>query len=598
MVKIGTKLGLGIGVLVMLCVSIGLISYQQTQMVGEKLQDLAGRREPANSAVYALENHLVETAFAAFGYSATGDRNFVDAYDKGLADPGFLRRMIPGGESPLSTDDAALRLTFERLHGGAARNIELRGRFSRTMDSLQTEAEALDRLLIDRIQNAVTADDPIAYRRLQVVLGMQVQLTTLTKQLGTYLLTGETQHGERMDEAERQLREFARAYQLLLLKPEERTWADELRGRLARVLGLTAAMRGLEQERRAQLTAFLDLYRQLKVLLDQGVRTGTERGLERARQELLEAGTTANTTILLALALSVVVGIGAGYVTTRRITQPLEHLTDVMRAIANGATTRRVEIRTNDELRLMGDAFNNMTDQLEAAERARLASLRMSAASMQRAQEEERARISRELHDDVCQRLTGTRYRVDVLQDGVPTGNRRMQRELEEVAEELDRSINEVRRISSNLRPSVLDDFGLVAALRLLCSELQRSSGIAVTCEVPDAADDHVDGTTEIALYRITQEALGNITKHARAHQVELRLERDETGVTLTIRDDGVGFAQEDVSRSKNAGHGFGLRTMSERAELLGGRCDVTSEKNNGTMVTVFLPLPEENEHA
>lgn len=598
MVKIGTKLGLGIGVLVLLCVSIGLISYQQTQMVGEKLQDLAGRREPANSAVYALENHLVETAFAAFGYSATGDRNFVDAYDKGLTDPGWLRRMIPGGESPLSTDDAALRLTFERLHDRAARNIELRSRFSRTMDSLQTEAEALDRLLIDRIQNAVTADDPIAYRRLQVVLGMQVQLTTLTKQLGTYLLTGETQHGERMDEAERQLREFARAYQLLLLKPEERAWAEELRGRLTRVLGLTATMRGLEQDRRTQLTAFLDLYRQLKVLLDQGVKTGTERGLERARQELLEAGTTANSTILVALVLSVLFGIGAGYVTTRSITLPLEHLTGIMRAIANGATTRRVEIRTNDELRLVGEAFNDMTDQLEAAERARLASLRMSAASMQRAQEEERARISRELHDDVCQRLTGTRYRVDVLQDGVPAGNRRMQRELEEVALELDRSISEVRRISSNLRPSVLDDFGLVAALRLLCSELQRSSGIAVQCEVPDATEDHVDGTTEIALYRIAQEALGNISKYAHAHHVDLHLGRGDAGVTLMIRDDGVGFAQDDVARSRAAGHGFGLRTMSERAELLGGRCDVKSEKNNGTTVTVFLPLPEENEHA
>jgi signal transduction histidine kinase len=430
------------------------------------------------------------------------------------------------------------------------------------------------------------------------VLGMQVQLTTITKQLGNYLLTGEKQHGALMDEAEQRLREFARSYQLLLLKPEERSWADELRGRLTRVLGLTATMRGLEQERREQLTAFLDHYRQLKVLLDQGVKTGTERGLEVARQELVEAGYTANTTILLALVFCVVFGVGAGLITARHITRPVEHLTGVMRAIASGDTTRRVQITTNDELRLVGEAFNHMTDQLETAERARLASLRMSATSMQRAQEEERARISRELHDDVCQRLTGTRYRVDVLQDGVPAGNRRMQRELEEVALELDRSINEVRRISSNLRPSVLDDFGLVAALRLLCSEWQRSSGITVQCNVPDGADDHVDRTSEIALYRIAQEALGNTSKHAHATQVVLQLERDERGVGLTISDNGIGFRQDDVDKSKEAGHGFGLRTMSERAELLGGRCTVKSIPNNGTTVAVALPLPGENEHA
>jgi signal transduction histidine kinase len=598
MVRIGTKLGLGIGVLVLLCVSIGLISYQQTQMVGEKLQALAQIREPANSAVYALENHLVETAFAAFGYSATGDRTFVDAYDKDLADPSFLQRTISGGQGPLSSDDAALRSTFEQLHERAARNIELRGRFSRTMDSLRSESEALDRLLIDRIQKAVTADDPIAYRRLQVVLGMQIQLSTITKQLGNFLLTGELQYGVRMDEAETRLREFAQAYRLLLLTPEERTWAEELRARLSRVLGLTAALRGLEQERRDRLTAFLGLYRQLKVQLDTGVKTGTQRGLEQARGELLEAGTTANTTILLALLGSVVFGLGAGIVTARRISRPLDHLAGVMRAIADGDTSRRVQITTNDELRLVGEAFNHMTDQLESAERARLASLRMSAASMQRAQEDERARISRELHDDVCQRLTGTRYRVDVLQDGVPAGNRRMARELEEVALELDRSISEVRRISSNLRPSVLDDFGLVAALRLLCSDLQRSSEIAVTCEVPDAAGEHVDGTTEIALYRIAQEALGNTSKHAQATQVELRLGRDEIGARLTVRDNGVGFMQQDVEKSRDAGHGFGLRTMSERAELLGGRCDIESTKNGGTTVIVSLPLPEEDKNA
>jgi two-component system NarL family sensor kinase len=173
-----------------------------------------------------------------------------------------------------------------------------------------------------------------------------------------------------------------------------------------------------------------------------------------------------------------------------------------------------------------------------------------------------------------------------------------MSRELEEVSQELDRSINEVRRISSNLRPSVLDDFGLVAALRLLCSELHRAYGITMKCEVPDGADDHVDRTTEIALYRIAQEALTNIAKHAKARHVQMDLTREGTGVRLRVHDDGIGFSRADIEASRHAGHGFGLRTMSERAELLGGRYEVDSTSKGGTTVTVTLPLPEENDHA
>ena len=235
-----------------------------------------------------------------------------------VRDPKFLLRTIPGGSSPLSSDDATLRQTFERLHAGAAQNIELRNQFSRSMDSLQNESEALDRLLIDRVQGAVREGDPVAYRRLQVVLGMQIQLNTITKRLGNFLLTGEVRYAERMDDAQQKLHEFARAYQVLLLKPEERLWAGELQRRLNRVLSLTTRLRGLEKERRERLAAFLALYRDLKVQLDIGVKTGTERGLEKAREELLSAGQTANTTILLALLFSVVFGVAAGIMTTQQ----------------------------------------------------------------------------------------------------------------------------------------------------------------------------------------------------------------------------------------------------------------------------------------
>lgn len=602
MVKIGTKLGIGTGVLVALSAAIGLISYQQTHAVGEKLSELAQIREPANSAVYQLENHLVETAFAAFGYAATGDNKFVDAYERSRRDTAVvLRAAMPGVASGrLTVRDSLLRLTFEGLTADAAAQIVRRSSYERVLDSLLGEYDALDRLLVDRIQASVRADDPepVAYRRLQVVLGMQIQLNTITRQLTIYLLTGEREDRDRVETAERKLREFAQAYGVLLLRPEERRWVVELRQRLARVLEMTAVMRHLEEERRVQLARFLGSYRSLKVFLDEGVKSETERGLETARVRLLEAGSQANTTILVALVLSVLFGIGTGFVTARHITRPLEHMAGVMRAIAGGERSRRVHITTNDELRIVGETFNRMTDQLETAERARLANLRISAASMQRVQEDERGRISRELHDGVCQRLTGTKYRVEVLQEQIPPGNRRMARELEDVTQELDRSINEVRRISSNLRPSVLDDFGLVAALRLLCSDLHRTHGIGMECIVPDETGGAMDATMEIALYRIAQEALTNVIKHARAQHVRLTLEVAAERIRMTIEDDGTGFAPEDVRRSRVAGHGFGLRSMAERAELLGGQCEVTSEPRQGTTLIITLPPAEEGTHA
>ena len=115
------------------------------------------------------------------------------------------------------------------LEVAAREHVLLRTTQGRTLDTLNRQLEALDRLLIDRIQNSVRVDDPIAYRRLQVVLGMQVQINAITKHLGSFLLTGDEQHVASIQKADAQFREFISAYQVLLLRSEEKTWASELR---------------------------------------------------------------------------------------------------------------------------------------------------------------------------------------------------------------------------------------------------------------------------------------------------------------------------------------------------------------------------------
>ena len=222
-----------------------------------------------------------------------------------------------------------------------------------------------------------------------------------------------------------------------------------------------------------------------------------------------------------------------------------------------------------------------------------MAELRSFAVSVQNAQEEERARISRELHDDLCQRLTGMKYAAEVIADRIRPANKKVVHSLREFAGELDRSISDVRRISSNLRPSVLDDFGLVTALKMLCKEFESLHALRTTCEVDSMTPGHIDPHLEIALYRIAQEALSNVAKHAQASAVTLRLMYQNSAFRLEVEDDGKGIADGQPFHSRAPGHGLGLIGMRERTELLGGQFQVRTAPAKGTTIAVSIPLGE-----
>ncbi len=234
-----------------------------------------------------------------------------------------------------------------------------------------------------------------------------------------------------------------------------------------------------------------------------------------------------------------------------------------------------------------------MRRQLDEAERQQLAGLRRFAISVQQAQEEERARISRELHDDLCQRLSGMKFAAEVITDRILPGNRKVIRQLRSFEDELDRAISEVRRISGNLRPSVLDDFGLMSALKLLCKDFQSQHGIRTSLEVESPVPEELDPDVEIALYRIAQEALSNIAKHAKASAATIRLRVQNSSLRLLIEDNGKGFTSDRAAIAREPGHGLGLISMRERTELLGGVFVVDSTANAGTTLSVTIPMGE-----
>ena len=223
------------------------------------------------------------------------------------------------------------------------------------------------------------------------------------------------------------------------------------------------------------------------------------------------------------------------------------------------------------------------------ASRAALAvdlSERIASDSLRRvveAQELERRRLARELHDETGQALTSILLGLKSLEEKLgDADSRAAAAALRELVVE---TLQDVRRLAVELRPSALDDFGLVAALERLTTSFSEQTGIAIDFEA-SIAEERLPEEVEIALYRIVQESLTNVVKHARARHVSILLTRRDGGVKVVIEDDGLGF---QVGESTNGG--FGLMGMRERLALLGGRLLVESDGETGTTVAAEVPV-------
>lgn len=201
------------------------------------------------------------------------------------------------------------------------------------------------------------------------------------------------------------------------------------------------------------------------------------------------------------------------------------------------------------------------------------------------AQEEERGRVARELHDGISQILVGVRYALENARRRLDRGDRRAAEPLGKGIDSLGEAISEVRRISRDLRPGVLDDLGLGPALKTLVEEFSRRTGI--TCRFNTVVfRNRLDNDAKIALYRIAQEALTNIERHAGASEVVVDLRGHRQGATLEIKDNGRGIFTD----AQSAG-GLGLRNMQERMDQLGGSLSLETSSSGGTRVQATVPL-------
>jgi two-component system sensor histidine kinase UhpB len=285
----------------------------------------------------------------------------------------------------------------------------------------------------------------------------------------------------------------------------------------------------------------------------------------------------------IVLGLAVALTIVSNVMLIQRRFQPLEQLVDQMERAdlaQPGANLRSgPQPEGPEEVVRLHQAFTRMLERLEA-ERRRASSAALTA------QEQERTRVARDLHDEVNQSLTGLLLRLEATREKAPP---ELAAELAEIRKVANQAMQELLDLARQLRPTALDDLGLTPALAGNVRELSRQGVVEATFE----AEGELRGLPEdaqLVIYRVAQEALTNAVRHAEAEHVQVELRREDGEVELSVRDDGRGFTFDETGR------GLGIGGMRERALLVGGRFQIESRPGTGTRVRLSVPIRDSDE--
>lgn len=288
--------------------------------------------------------------------------------------------------------------------------------------------------------------------------------------------------------------------------------------------------------------------------------------------------------LLAAALIAMTVGLFVAWILTSILAHQVTRLTQVALKVQNGDLSQRAPIWANDEIGALAQAFNTMIDNLtrSSAVRARLLATAVNA------QEQERERISRELHDETGQALTALLLQIKVLER--LRGEEAITMHAAELRKLVLTTLEEIRRLARDLRPGTLDELGLAPTIEWHLRTFGRNPELKVEFEAALPEGFRLPIHTELALYRVIQESLTNIVRHAGATRALIRLEILDGCLRLTVQDNGRGF---DVPGVLNADErGVGLLGIQERVELIGGILTLESS-GQGTFLCVEMPIPD-----
>ncbi|MCB0062149.1 MAG: HAMP domain-containing protein, partial [Caldilineaceae bacterium] len=293
--------------------------------------------------------------------------------------------------------------------------------------------------------------------------------------------------------------------------------------------------------------------------------------------------------LLLITLIVALIGILAAIFLTWLLTRPILDLVETTNQVRHGNLETRALHWTDDEIGQLADAFNQMISALQRSQETVAAKEEARTHLLSRlieAQEDERKRIARDLHDDVGQALTSTLVQIKLLQQACSGEN--TLNALTRLRAVVDQTLTTVRLLSRQLRPSVLDDLGLAIALERYSNEFTHHYP-TLTVDLHYDLTERLPGAVEISLYRIIQEAMTNVARHSGATVLSVLVTLRERHVQAIIEDNGRGFAVSETLRNKSS---VGLHSMTERAELLDGNIQIES---NADGTTIFIEIPLEN---
>jgi signal transduction histidine kinase len=285
---------------------------------------------------------------------------------------------------------------------------------------------------------------------------------------------------------------------------------------------------------------------------------------------------------------------------SRSVVKPVLQLHEGAEIIGRGTLDYRMAIAGSGEIRELSQAFNRMTanllveiterQQAEQALRESEQRLRYLTSKILTTQEQERKRIAMELHEGLGQSMTALKMHLRFIQRQVPTESVTIEEDFNGAQKLLKEMIEDVRRISRGLSPALLETLGLTAALKHLLDEFGKYQNATIQADTDDI-ENLFSPQTETSLFRIFQESLNNIAKHAQATQISVTIKRQDGRVNFLIKDNGVGFDPEQITHNEMADKGMGLAAMDERLRMIGAHLNIASQKSNGTEISFSIPI-------
>jgi two-component system sensor histidine kinase UhpB len=278
-----------------------------------------------------------------------------------------------------------------------------------------------------------------------------------------------------------------------------------------------------------------------------------------------------------------------GIALNQMVIKKLQHFVEAVSLFGRGDFRRTISFKSDDEIKTLADSFNQMAKTL--MEKMRLERKYLS--QIIDTQENERKRISRELHDEIGQALYAIKFNLEMIDKDLPQTGSVFRDRLGEAKALSNQTLTAMRQLSMDLRPTMLDDLGLIPTLRWYIQNFSNRLGIHSHFHAT-GFDEKLPPQIETAFYRIVQEALNNVAKHAEADHIEISMEKRNSMIHASVADNGRGFDLETVLHPESPERGFGIVGMQERISLLGGKIQIQTKRGSGTHLRIEVPYPKE----